>query len=251
MADFEKMEQVRHRVDEIVKDPATAEALKPWYRQFCKRPCFHDEYLPTYNRPNVTLVDTQGQGVERITEKGVVANGVEYELDCIVYATGFEVGTEYERRAGYPIYGEGGLSLGEKWQDGITTLFGMHTRGFPNCFIISIAQVGISANIPHILDEQSKHIAYVIKEAEEREVRALDVTPEAESDWVKKVMDASLFNLEFLEACTPGYYNNEGQPNGELARQNGTYAAGIMKFAEQLSEWRQSGELPGLDLTRR
>jgi cyclohexanone monooxygenase len=251
MADFEKMEQIRHRVDEIVEDPATAEALKPWYRQFCKRPCFHDEYLPTYNRPNVTLVDTQGRGVERITEKGVVANGVEYELDCIVYATGFEVGTEYERRAGYPIYGEDGLSLGEKWKDGITTLFGMHSHGFPNCFIVSIAQVGISANIPHILDEQSKHIAYVIKQAEEREVRTLDVTPEAESDWVQKVMDASLFSLEFLEACTPGYYNNEGQPNGELARQNGTYAAGIMKFAEQLSEWRQSGDMPGLELSRR
>src|SRR5438876_1114099 len=93
MADFEKMEQVRSRVDEIVEDKETADALKPWYRQFCKRPCFHDEYLDTFNRPNVTLVDTEGRGVERMTERGIVANGVEYEVDCIIYATGFEVGT--------------------------------------------------------------------------------------------------------------------------------------------------------------
>ena len=97
------MEQIRARVDAIVKDPATAEALKPWYRQFCKRPCFHDEYLPTFNRPNVTLVDTEGQGVERITETGVVVDGDEYELDCLIYATGFEVGTDYTRRAGYEV----------------------------------------------------------------------------------------------------------------------------------------------------
>src|SRR5581483_2147419 len=117
MADFAKMEEIRARVDTIVNDPATAEALKPYYNQFCKRPCFHDEYLDTFNRPNVTLVDTQGKGVERITEKGVVANGREYEVDCLIYATGFEVGTSYTRRSGYELYGRGGQSLSEKWAD--------------------------------------------------------------------------------------------------------------------------------------
>jgi cyclohexanone monooxygenase len=73
IADFEKMEEIRARVDSIVRDPETAEALKPYYRQFCKRPCFHNEYLEAFNRPNVTLVDTHGRGVERITKKGVVA----------------------------------------------------------------------------------------------------------------------------------------------------------------------------------
>ena len=151
LADFEKMEQIRSRVDQIVHDNSTAEALKPYYRQFCKRPCFHDEYLQTFTRPNVTLVDTAGQGVDRITERGIVANGVEYELDCIIYATGFEVGTEYSRRAGYEIIGRDGITLTEKWANGASTFHGFHTRGFPNCFIISNLQSGFTVNFPHML----------------------------------------------------------------------------------------------------
>ena len=106
LADFEKMEQIRARVDAIVEDPSTAEALKPFYRQFCKRPCFHDTYLPTFNRPNVTLVDTQGKGVTAITATSVIANGEEYPVDCIIFATGFEVGTGFSRRAGYDVEGK-------------------------------------------------------------------------------------------------------------------------------------------------
>ena len=155
MADFEKMEQIRSRVDELVADEQTAEALKPYYRQFCKRPCFHDEYLDTFNRPNVTLVDTNGRGVDRLTEHGIVANGVEYEIDCLIFATGFEVGTAFTRRAGCELYGRGGLSLSEKWADGTSTFHGMHVRGFPNLFIFSIVQSGFSVNFPHMLDEQS------------------------------------------------------------------------------------------------
>ncbi|MBW2391671.1 MAG: hypothetical protein JRG89_25040, partial [Deltaproteobacteria bacterium] len=143
LADFMKMEQIRARVASIVEDPDTAEALKPYYRQFCKRPCFHDDYLPTFNRPNVTLVDTQGEGVERVTEKGVVVGGKEYELDCLIYATGFEVGTDYSRRAGYELVGRDDVTLTQKWEDGITTLHGIHIRGFPNCFMMSIAQSGL------------------------------------------------------------------------------------------------------------
>ncbi|MCC7365119.1 MAG: NAD(P)/FAD-dependent oxidoreductase [Dehalococcoidia bacterium] len=248
MADFEKMNQIRDRVDEIVKDPKTAAALKPWYRQFCKRPCFHDEYLQTYNRPSVTLVDTDGKGVERITEKGVVANGVEYEVDCIIYASGFEVGTALERRAGYQVYGEGGLALSDKWKDGVATLYGMQTRGFPNCFIVGLAQVGGSANITHVLDVQSRHIAYIIEAARERGCATVDVEQEAEDAWVDTVVRASMANISFLENCTPGYYNNEGQPNGELIRQNGAYAPGIMAFSNVVDTWREEGNLKGLEL---
>ena len=154
------MESIRKRVETVVKDPSTAEALKPWYNQFCKRPCFHDEYLATFNRPNVHLIDTAGKGVERITENAIVANGKEYEIDCLIYATGFEVGTGYTRRAGFEIYGRDGLSLTEKWEEGVSSLHGMHTRGFPNCFIVSNAQSGFTANYPHMLNEQSKHLAY-------------------------------------------------------------------------------------------
>jgi cyclohexanone monooxygenase len=250
LADFEKMEQVRARAEAIVEDPDTAEALKPYYRQFCKRPCFHDEYLQTFNRANVTLVDTEGRGVERITERGIVANGVEYEVDCIIFASGFEWSTPLERRAGYHVYGRGGQTLTEKWQNGISTLFGMQTRGFPNCFIVSMAQVGFSANFPHMLEEQSRHIAYLIQQAREREVRALDVSEEAETGWVQKVIAGSVGSVTFLETCTPGYYNNEGQPNSVLVRQNGTYGPGIIAFGRLLDDWRSEGSLAGLELDR-
>jgi cyclohexanone monooxygenase len=246
LADFEKMEQIRRRAEEIVADPNVAEALKPYYRQFCKRPCFHDEYLQTYNRMNVTLVDTEGQGVERITEKGIVANGVEYEVDCIIYASGFEVGTPLERRAGYMVYGRGGQALSDKWRNGVSTLFGMQSRDFPNCFIISQSQVGISANIPHQLEVQSRHITHIINEARKRKAREVDVSEEAEADWVQTVIDASLANIGFLESCTPGYYNNEGQPNGPLMRRNGPYSPGIIKFARLLEDWRAEGNFAGV-----
>ena len=249
LADFQKMEQIRARAQEIVDDPNTAEGLKPYYRQFCKRPCFHDEYLQTYNLANVTLVDTQGQGVERITEKGIVANGVEYELDCIIYASGFEVGTPLERRAGYEVYGRDGQALSEKWGDGISTLYGMQTRNFPNCFIIGLSQTGTGANITHVLETQSRHVSYIVQHAREHEVRTCDVTQEAEDEWVKTVVEASAANIGFLESCTPGYYNNEGKPNGDLIRRNGPYAPGIMAFTTKLQAWREEGNLAGLEFT--
>jgi cyclohexanone monooxygenase len=249
IADFQKMEQIRARAQEIVEDPNTAEALKPYYRQFCKRPCFHDEYLQTYNLDNVTLVDTQGKGVERISEKGVVANGVEYEVDCIIYASGFEVGTPLERRAGYEVYGRHGQALSDKWRDGISTLYGMQTRNFPNCFIIGLAQTGTGANITHVLDTQSRHVSYIIQHAREHEVGTIDITQEAEDEWVKTIVEASAANIGFLESCTPGYYNNEGMPNGELIRRNGPYAPGIMAFSKKLESWRDEGNLAGLEFT--
>jgi cyclohexanone monooxygenase len=248
LADFEKMEQIRSRVDELVEDPEIAEALKPYYRQFCKRPCFHDEYLDTYNRPNVTLVDTQGQGVERITEKGVVANGVEYEVDCIIFATGFEVGTEFTRRAGCELYGRDGLTLTEKWADGASTLHGMHTRGFPNLFIFSILQSGFSVNFPHMLDEQSRHMAYILKYAADNDIRHIETSQEAEDKWVQTILDLAISRMDFLESCTPGYYNNEGRPSARSSR-DGVYGGGSIAFTRMWEEWRAKGDLEGLELT--
>ena len=92
-SDYERMDEIRARVDAIVEDPATAGNLKAWYRKLCKRPCFHDEYLQAYNMPGTHLVDTDGEGVERITENGVAVAGTDYRVDCIIYASGFEVGT--------------------------------------------------------------------------------------------------------------------------------------------------------------
>jgi cyclohexanone monooxygenase len=247
LADFQKMEQIRARVDEVVKDKRTAESLKPYYRQFCKRPCFHDEYLETFNRPNVTLVDTDGRGVERITQSGVVADGVEYEVDCVIYATGFEVGTSYTRRAGFEVHGRGGVTLTKRWADGVRTLHGMHSRGFPNCFIMGPQQGGFTVNFPHMLDEQSRHIAYLIKHALDHGVRAMEVCEEAEQKWVDTILRLARQGREFQESCTPGYYNNEGMLS-DLAAQNGFFGGGSIEFFRILREWRAEGALRGLEV---
>ena len=247
LADFKKMEQVRARVDQEVKDPAVAEALKPWYNQFCKRPCFHDEYLATFNRPNVHLIDTQGRGVERITETGVVANGREFEVDCLIYATGFEVGTDYARRAGYQVYGKDGITLSGKWANGMETFHGFHVRGFPNLFVVSTGQSGFSANFPHMLNEQAKHLAYIIRHAVDRQVRTLEASAEAEAAWVDTIVKLSVMRDQFLKECTPGYYNNEGKVE-LMNKKNTSYGAGPVAFAKVLEDWRAEGELKGLEL---
>jgi cyclohexanone monooxygenase len=249
LADFQKMESIRARCEEVVADPNTAESLKPYYRQFCKRPCFHDEYLKAYNNPNVTLIDTNGLGVERITEKGVVVDGTEYELDCLVYATGFEVGTEYTRRSGYEVYGRDNLSLTEKWEDGVRTLHGMTSRGFPNCFIIQNSQSAFTVNFPHAMDEQSKHLSYIIKHGLDHQIRALEPSEEAEENWVQTIIGLARGGLQFLEECTPGYYNNEGKPAERASAQNGPYGAGPNAYFQVIADWREAGDLEGLELT--
>ena len=248
LADFQKMEQIRARVDSVVADPSVAEALKPYYNQFCKRPCFHDEYLATFNRPNVTLVDTEGRGVEAITETGVVVDGVEYELDCLIFATGFEVGTSYARRAGFEVEGRDGRTLTDKWSEGVSTLHGMHSRGFPNCFIMSNAQSGFTVNFPHMINEQAKHIAYILKTCAARGVTVVESSEAAEQAWVQEIVDSALQRAKFAEECTPGYYNNEGQPSA-LAARNGSYGKGSIAFVKVLEAWREADALEGLELT--
>ncbi len=249
LADFKKMEQIRARVDSVVADPQTAEALKPWYNQFCKRPCFHDDYLPTFNRPNVTLVDTDGKGVERIAGNAVIANGQAYEIDCLIYATGFEVGTEYTRRSGYDLVGRDGVTLSEKWKDGVSTLHGIQTRGFPNIFIIQPSQSGFAVNFPHMLDEQTRHIAYVVDAAMKSQARTIEPSEAAEAEWVETIKNLAVFRQKFLEECTPGYYNNEGKPN-PLTIRNGAYGKGPVAYADALRSWRDAGDLAGLEIKR-
>ncbi len=245
LADFEKMEQVRNRVDQVVADKATAEALKPYYRQFCKRPCFHDEYLDTFNRPNVTLVDTKGEGVERITADGIIANGQEYKIDCLIYATGFEVGTGYTRRSGFELHGRGGQKLSDKWANGTRTFQGFHVEGFPNAFLISNAQSGFTANFPHMLAEQAIHVAHIVKHCNQNQVRVIEATPEAEEEWVETIKKLAVQRRKFLAECTPGYYNNEGQI-AKRAEQDGFYGAGPVAFVKVLEDWRAEGRLQGL-----
>jgi cation diffusion facilitator CzcD-associated flavoprotein CzcO len=247
LADYTKMNAVRARVDTIVQDKATADALKPWYRQFCKRPCFHDEYLPTYNRPNVHLIDTAGRGVERLTERGVVVNGQEIELDCLIFATGFEVGTSFTRRAGYEITGRNGVTLSSYWKDGIRTLHGLTTDGFPNCFFVGRTQAAVTVNLPLSLENQTRHVMHMLQEARAQGAKTLEPAPEAVADYVSEIRRLNVNGSEFYVECTPGYYNSEGAVGNKNGFFSETYGAGSLKFFEILAQWRAEG-LPGVML---
>jgi len=247
LADFAKMEKIRSRADSIVEDQETAEALKPYYRQFCKRPCFHDEYLPTYNRPNVHLIDTDGRGVDEFTQKGVMFDGKEYEVDCIIFATGFEVGTDYSRRAGYSIIGVNGVSVSEKWSNGLSTYHGMHSRGFPNCFFFGPAQSAFTATYTFSLDENSVHLAHIMTELKKRGATRVEASQAAEDAWVKTIIQKARLTEDFQKSCTPGYYNNEGHVN--VNPQNNTYGGGPIEFFKLMKKWRAKGNLEGLELS--
>jgi cyclohexanone monooxygenase len=246
IADYKKMEKVRARAEEIVQDKDTAESLKPYYRQFCKRPCFHDEYLPTFNLPNVTLVDTDGRGLDKMTEKGIMFNGKEYEVDCIIFATGFEVGTDYARRAGYQVHGVNGQSISEKWSEGLSTFHGMHVKGFPNSFFFGPQQSGFTATYTYSLDEQSQHMSYILSAAADKGMSRIEASETAEKKWVETIIEKARLTADFQEKCTPGYYNNEGDVNTKP--QNNTYGGGPIEFFEMMKKWREKGNLEGLEL---
>ncbi|ODT89536.1 NAD(P)/FAD-dependent oxidoreductase [Phenylobacterium sp. SCN 70-31] len=247
-SDFEKMEEIRARVDTVVEDRETGDRLKAWYRQLCKRPCFHDAYLQAFNNPNVTLVDTDGKGVERITEKGLVAGGVEYEVDCIIYASGFEVGTEYKRRAGFDVSGRDGLKLSEAWAEGLRTKHGIHVHGFPNLFFVQPTQgANLISNVPHNLTEGGRTIAAVVKHALDAGAREVEVTQEAQDAWVELLLQGPGRMMMGAADCTPGYYNNEGQDPGPAARLNVGYPAGPSAYFRYIDAWRNSGDFEGLE----
>ena len=244
IVDFQKMEKVRARADKLVKDPKTAESLKPYYRQLCKRPCFHDEYLQAFNNDNVELIDTDGQGVKEISTKGIIHDGKEYAVDCIIFASGFEVGTDYSRRCGYQITGVEGITLSDKWKDGLATFHGIHSKGFPNCFFYGPGQGPMTANFTHSLDEQSSHVAYILKQLDEKNLKYVEASSEAESDWINTIVAKARNMQSFQEACTPGYYNNEGKPNTNP--QNNTYGGGALEYFKLLKDWRKNNNLQGL-----
>ncbi|MBM3663521.1 MAG: NAD(P)/FAD-dependent oxidoreductase [Actinobacteria bacterium] len=247
-SDDEKMEEIRARVDAVVSAPEVAEVLKPWYRQLCKRPCFHDEYLDAYNRHSVHLVDTDGQGVERIDTTGVWVAGEHYELDCLVFASGFEVGTGYARRAGYETVGRDGVTLSERWAEGMQSLHGIHVHGFPNLFVVGLAQgANLISNVTHNLVESATTIALVVAHTLEVGAEEVEVASEAEREWVEGIErnpGSFMGNAE----CTPGYYNNEGQPLGREALLNvAGYPAGPVAFFSYIDRWRSSGKYEGLE----
>lgn len=247
-ADLRQMEMIRQRVSDTVKDVATAEALKPYYNQFCKRPCFHDEYLETFNRSNVRLVDTHGKGVERITPAGAVVDGIEHPLDLIVFATGFEFDGEVARRQGYDVIGRAGLSLSQKWAGGATTLHGMMVHGFPNLFLFGTIQSGATTNFTHSLGEQARHMNHIVRAARSLSSIRVEPTAAAERDWTAHCEAVAILRRKFFEECTPSYLNAEGDIRSKSAR-DAPYGAGSQQFFNLIENWRSKGEFAGLEFT--
>lgn len=248
-SDDEKMTEIRARVEAIVADPATAEALKPWYRQLCKRPCFHDEYLDAYNRPSVHLHDTDGQGVRRIDETGAWVGDEHVELDCLVFASGFEVGTEQARRSGFETIGRDGRTLTDAWADGMRSRHGVHVHGFPNLFIIGFSQAAnLVSNVTHNLVDAGTTIATVIAHALEVGAVEVEATAAAEDAWLELLGGGG--QPQFLADCTPGYYNNEGKPDDRRGGMFSGYPGGPVAFFTYIDAWRSSGAFEGLDLRR-
>jgi cyclohexanone monooxygenase len=248
--DVDQMERIRARVDEVVDDPKTAESLKPYYSRFCKRPCFSDLYLQTFNRENVTLIDTDGRGLDRITETGIVHRDEEYPVDCIIYATGFEFGVASTRSGGFEVYSPSGRSLSDQRAEGVRSLHGIQVNGFPNLFIVGgLHHAAVSINQPLVFGDQGRHVAELIRKFQDRDLARVEVRPEAEQRWGELITQKSLYSVEASRSCTPGAFNNEntfepGQPSVFAT----AYGGGPIEYAELLNRWRANGIDEDLEL---
>lgn len=247
--DFAIMERLRARVDTIVDDPETAEALKPYYRFLCKRPLSNNQYYSTFNRPNVELIDVSDtQGLEEITAEGFVVNGRTLPADCIIFASGFEVTSDLKRRWGFDtVQGRDGLSIYDHWSRGPRTFQGVMTHGFPNQFYIGYIQGGLNATVTEQFGQQGRHIAYIISEALKRGAQQVEPTQEAQDAYLKTFAEIEIDLSAFQSECTPSYFNNEGQANADWALFRG-WGHGWQAFQTMVSDWRETGQLEGLAL---
>ncbi|MFV0318025.1 MAG: flavin-containing monooxygenase [Microthrixaceae bacterium] len=251
-ADFEIMEYHRNRVADLVDDPEAAEALKPWYRYLCKRPCFHDEFLPAFNHPNVTLVSSPG-GAQRVAPEGLVVDDQTYELDCLIYATGFEPEiTPLHRRAGHDIVGPGGTTLAESWADGASTLYGMMMPGFPNLFTMPAPgqQAVVTVNYTQLAVLGAEFIGRTVGKLADKDFPTFEVSAEAGEDWTAQIVKSFVNSTSLMAACTPSRVNNEGHPELMNPR-NGNYGRGFGDFfgyRDVVIGWVDDGTFEGLDL---
>lgn len=249
-ADFEAMETIRRRIDEIVEDPGTAEKLKPYWGKHCKRVCFHDEYLPAFNRPNVHLVDTDGRGVDEMSARGPVVDGVEYPVDLIVYASGFEVTTDLHHRLGFDPKGRDGVALSERWAKGAHTLHGVLASGFPNLLLISLVQGGFGTNFSHLLSESAKHVAHIVEACVEQEIVEIEPEESAEDEWLSVLLGVGMGGARYFMSCTPSFYNSEQQAIDQRAARNLTYTGSLLEYVGYLERWRQPLEFAGVKVRR-
>lgn len=239
--DYEKMEDIRARVSAVVKSTEIAERLKPWYNYLCKRPLFSDDFLEVFERPNVTLVDTEGHGIDSITHDGIVAGGKSYPVDCIIFATGFDVGAPPYKIGGYEVIGRDGISLETRWSKKMRTLHGTQTSGFPNLHIVGAVQQGtIAFNFTHTLDIQATHAADQIGRCLADGIRSYEVTEAAEDEWFSLLHAKHIDHDQFDADCTPGFLNNEGDTKGKQTFVGGAYGGGPIEYEALITKWRNN-----------
>jgi cation diffusion facilitator CzcD-associated flavoprotein CzcO len=244
-ADFDIMEEIRQRVDDVIEDPETAEKLKPWWAKHCKRVCFHDDYLPAFNRDNVHLVDTDGRGVEEMSARGPVVDGVEYPVDLVIYASGFEVTTDLYHRLGFDPVGRGGVKMSERWAEGAHTLYGVLASGFPNMLLISIVQGGFGTNFMHLLSECARHVAGIVETCVERGIVEIEPEEPAEEEWLSVLHNIGFGNARYFAACTPSFYNSEQQAIDMRTARNLTYTGSLIDYIAYLDRWREDPDFAG------
>jgi len=243
--DFEKMENLRSRIDEIIEDKELAARMTPWYNYLCKRPLFSDDFLESLNKPNVKVVDTDGVGVTKIDETSVYANGKAYEVDCIIFATGFDVAAAAHKVGGYELVGRDGLTVDEKWKNGMRTVHGTQMHGFPNFHVVgAISQGTTSFNYTHALQIQASHAVDIIGKCVDEGIRSIEVTSDAEDRWLEKMKTPHAIDLvKYYRACTPGFLNHEGDVDGKPTFLGSTYGGGALKYNELIKEWRGGDQL--------
>lgn len=249
--DHRVMERMRRRVDELIEDPETAEKLKPYYNFMCKRPLSSDNFYPSFNQDNVTLVDvSETRGLQQLTENGFVANGEEFEADCVIFASGFEVTSTLERRWGIDrIEGRDGKSLYDLWSNGPRTFHGVMAHGFPNQFYIGYIQGGINASVTEQFGRQGEHAAYIIAETLKQDAVVAEPSEEAAEGYTEHFLATQQTTDDFLNVCPPSYFSNEGADTHawNLFRQWHEGWGGFMRF---LRDWRESGDMDGIELEK-
>ena len=249
--DFENVQKVRDRIAEVVEDPETARKIMPWYSQACKRPCFHDEYLPAFNRPNVHLIDTDGRGLNEIGAKGPIFDGVEYPVDLLIYASGYEVTHDYHHRLGFDPKGRGGVPLSTAWGVGPSTLQGVLTRGFPNMLMISTVQGAQATNFLHSISAVAEHVAWLVSVAEQRGIATMEPEDRAQEEWFELLLTQVWGIARYNSVCTPGYLNREGEVGDMSTARGMAWMSSVMGFIDHVAAWRARGDLAGLETVPR
>ena len=246
--DFDNVQKIRDHIANIVTDPETAKKLMPWYSQACKRPCFHDEYLPAFNRPNVHLVDTDGKGIHEVGENGPIFEGVEYPVDVLIYASGYEVTSDYHHRLGFDPKGRDGVPLSEAWGNGPSTLQGVLTRGFPNMLMISTVQGAQATNFLHSISTVAEHVAWLVGKAKAEGIITMEPIEAAQEEWFNLLLGQVFGIARYNAVCTPGYLNREGEVGDMTTARSMAWMTSVMGFIDHVAAWRARGDLAGLEV---